>query len=144
MALLTAGAPPQPCTPLLRLLQLFACSVCSQPPGLAVSSRWAKSGSSLSCCVLCLAYRQHIPRTQQVLLLLLLLLSRSSRVRLCVTPEMAAHRAPPSLGFSRQEHWSGVPLPSLQQVLADSNPGRGLGQASSSFGWPVHQGSQTP
>ena len=41
-------------------------------------------------------------------LLLLLLLSRFSRVRLCATPEMAAHQAPPSLGFSRQEHWSGI------------------------------------
>ena len=38
-------------------------------------------------------------------------LSRFSRVRLCETPEMAAHQAPPSLGFSRQEHWSGVPFP---------------------------------
>ena len=45
-------------------------------------------------------------------LLLLLLLSRFSRVRLCVTPEMAAHQAPPSLGFFRQEHWSGLPFPS--------------------------------
>ena len=45
-------------------------------------------------------------------LLLLLLLSRFSRVRLCVTPKMAARQAPPSLGFSRQEHWSGLPLPS--------------------------------
>ena len=35
-----------------------------------------------------------------------------SRVRLCVTPETAAHQAPPSLGFSRQEHWSGLPFPS--------------------------------
>ena len=43
---------------------------------------------------------------------MLLLLSHFSRVRLCVTPEMAAHQAPPSLGFSRQEYWSGVPLPS--------------------------------
>ena len=42
----------------------------------------------------------------------LLLLSRFSRVRLCATPEMAAHQAPPSLGFSRQEHWSGLPFPS--------------------------------
>ena len=33
-------------------------------------------------------------------LLLLLLLSRFSRVRLCATPETAAHQAPPSLGFS--------------------------------------------
>ena len=44
--------------------------------------------------------------------LLLLLLSRFSRVRLCATPWTAAHQAPPSLGFSRQEHWSGLPLPS--------------------------------
>ena len=47
-----------------------------------------------------------------LLLLLLLLLSRFSRVRLCATPETAAHQAPPSLGFSRQEHWSGLPFPS--------------------------------
>ena len=39
--------------------------------------------------------------------LLLLLLSCFSRVRLCAIPEMAAHWAPLSLGFSRQEHWSG-------------------------------------
>ena len=45
-------------------------------------------------------------------LLLLLLLSRFSRVRLCATPQMAARQAPPSLGFSRQEHWSGLPFPS--------------------------------
>ena len=42
----------------------------------------------------------------------LLLLSHFSRVRLCVTPWMAAYQAPPSLGFSRQEHWSGLPFPS--------------------------------
>ena len=47
-----------------------------------------------------------------LLLLLLLLLSRFSRVRLCATPETAAHQAPPSLGFSRQEQWSGLPFPS--------------------------------
>ena len=41
-----------------------------------------------------------------------LLLSHFSRVRLCATPEKAAHQAPPSLGFSRQEHWSGLPFPS--------------------------------
>ena len=42
----------------------------------------------------------------------LLLLSCFSRVQLCVTPETAAHQASPSLGFSRQEHWSGLPFPS--------------------------------
>ena len=44
--------------------------------------------------------------------MLLLLLSRFSRVWLCATPETAAHQAPPSLGFSRQEQWSGLPFPS--------------------------------
>ena len=44
--------------------------------------------------------------------LLLLLLSRFSRVRLCAAPETAAHQAPPSLGFSRQEHRSGLPFAS--------------------------------
>ena len=39
--------------------------------------------------------------------LLLLLLIRFSRVRLCATPQMAAHQAPLSLGFSRQEHGVG-------------------------------------
>ena len=40
-----------------------------------------------------------------------LLLSCFSRDRLCATPQMAAHQAPPSLGFSRQEHWSGLSFP---------------------------------
>ena len=44
--------------------------------------------------------------------MLLLLLSRFSRVRLCATPQTAAHQAPPSLGFSKQEHLSGFPFPS--------------------------------
>ena len=47
-----------------------------------------------------------------LLLLLLLLLSHISRVQLCATPETAFYQAPPSLGFSRQEHWSGLPFPS--------------------------------
>ena len=46
------------------------------------------------------------------LLLLLLLLSRFSCVRLCATPWTAAYQASPSLGFSRQEHRSGLPFPS--------------------------------
>ena len=41
-----------------------------------------------------------------------MLLSCFSRIRLCATPETAAHQAPLSLGFSRQEHWSGLPFPS--------------------------------
>ena len=51
------------------------------------------------------------------LLGLLLLLSRFSRVQLCATPQTAAHQAPPSLGFSRQEYWSGLPLPSPTQAF---------------------------
>ena len=38
-----------------------------------------------------------------------------SRVRPSVTPWTAAFQSPPSMGFSRQEYWSGVPLPSLYQ-----------------------------
>ena len=45
-------------------------------------------------------------------LLLLLLLSRFSRVQFCVTLWTAAHQAPLSTGFSRQEYWSGLPFPS--------------------------------
>ena len=63
--------------------------------------------------------RERMPRAASwmdleiiMLLPLLLLLSRFSRVRLCATPQTAAHQAPPSLGFSRQEHWSGLPFPS--------------------------------
>ena len=48
--------------------------------------------------------------TTSTICMLLLLLSRFSRVRLCVTPLTAAHQALPSLGFSRQEHWSGLPF----------------------------------
>ena len=55
-------------------------------------------------------------------MLLLLLLSRFSRVRLCATPETATHQAPPSLGFSRQEHWSGLPWPS---PMHESKKGKG-------------------
>ena len=67
---------------------------------------------------------------------MLLLLSRFSCVRLCATPAMAAHQAAPSLGFSRQEHWSGLPFPSpmhesekwkwSRSVLSDSSQPHGL------------------
>ena len=40
------------------------------------------------------------------------LLSRFSHVRLCATPQTAAHQALLSLGLSRQKHWSGLPFPS--------------------------------
>ena len=50
-------------------------------------------------------------------LLLLLLLSHFSSVWLCVTPWTAAHQAPQSMRYSRQEYWSGLPFPSPQHCL---------------------------
>ena len=41
-----------------------------------------------------------------------------SRVRLLATPWTAAYQAPPSMGFPRQEYWSGVPLPSPKVGVA--------------------------
>ena len=53
--------------------------------------------------------------------LLLLLLSHFSRVRLLATPWTAAYQAPPSMGFSRQEHWSGLPFPfPMHEVKSES------------------------
>ena len=64
------------------------------------------------------------------------LLSRFSHVRLSATPETAAHQASPSLGFSRQEPWSGLPFPSPMHesekwkwscsVVSDSSRPHGL------------------
>ena len=56
----------------------------------------------------------------KLLLLLLLLLSRFSRVRLCATPWTAAHQAPLSMGFPRQEYWSVLPCLPLGNL---SDPG---------------------
>ena len=56
------------------------------------------------CLFCCLAYKVIIIIFLNSMLLLLLLLSHFSCVRLCATPQTAAHQAPPSLGFSRQEH----------------------------------------
>ena len=76
--------------------------------------------------------------------LLLLLLSRFSHVQLCTTPQTASHPAPPSLGFSRQEHWNGLPFPSPKQEseseIAQScptlpNPWIAAYQAPSSMGF---------
>ena len=59
-----------------------------------------------------------------------------SCVRLCATPWMAAHQAPPSLEFSKQEHWSGLSFPSpmhesekwkgSRSVMSDSSRPHGL------------------
>ena len=65
------------------------------------------------------------PRKPTDTLLLLLLLSRFRRVRLCATPGTAAHQAPPSLGFSRQEHWSGLPFPSPMHKIDNQDSSAG-------------------
>ena len=53
--------------------------------------------------------------------MLLLLLSHFSRVRLSETPWTAAHQAPLSMGFFRQEYWSGLPLPSPLFIIGAWN-----------------------
>ena len=74
--------------------------------------------------------------TLRSLIQVLLLLSRFSCVQLCTTPSMAAYQALLSLGFSRQEHWSGQPFPSTMHesekwkwscsVVSDSSRPHGL------------------
>ena len=60
-----------------------------------------------------------------------------SRVRLLATLWTAAYQAPPSMGFSRQEYWSGMPLPSPIQLLSRvqlfANPWTAVHQASLSI-----------
>ena len=66
---------------------------------------------SLTLCSVCSVFTR-----EQINSLASLLLSPFSRVRLCATPQTAAHQAPPSLGFSRQEYWSGLPFPSPRDL----------------------------
>ena len=49
-----------------------------------------------------------------------------SRVRLLATPWTAAYQAPPSMGFARQEYWSGLPLPSLIALTRQNFFGKGM------------------
>ena len=56
-----------------------------------------------------------------------------SCVRLCTTPQTAAHQAPPSLGFSRQEHWSRLPFPS---PMHESEKWKGSHSVVSDSSWP--------
>ena len=60
-----------------------------------------------------------------------------SCVRLLATPWTAAFQAPPSMGFSRQEYWSGVPLPSLRVWLGVSSCGA---QQRNVVGWTLDNG----
>ena len=93
------------------------------------SSRWchpaiSSSGVPFSSCPQSHPESEYFPMSQlfawggqsigvsAFVVLLLLLLSHFSRVRHCATPWTAAHQALPFLGFSRQEHWSGLPFAS--------------------------------
>ena len=69
---------------------------------------------------------------------LLLLLSRVSRVRLLATPWTAAHQAPPSMGCSRQEYWSAVPLPSPSSSTTQTQIFRVSGTLSLSLFLCIH------
>ena len=59
-----------------------------------------------------------------------------SRVRLLATPWTAAYQAPPSMGFSRQEYWSGVPMPSLKINIAAAAAAKSL-QPCLTLGDPI-------
>ena len=70
--------------------------------------------------------------------LLLLLLSHFSCVRLLATPWTAAYQAPPPMGFSMQEYWSGLPLENPNQLDLE---GRSRG-GSQTLAGSVSPGSQ--
>ena len=74
-------------------------------------------------------YLESFPGLCEGLELLLQLLSRFSRVRLCATPYTAAHQAPPSLGFSRQEHWLLLLLSRFSRVRLRATPQTAAHQA---------------
>ena len=65
-----------------------------------------------------------------------------SRVWLFTTPWTAAYQAPPSMGFSRQAYWSGLPLPSPPSRLNKHKIPFGFGKVE--FGWKSGNTLQTP
>ena len=80
-----------------------------------MTNRWGNNGNSDR--IYFLGLQNHeikrrllLRRKAMTNLLLLLLLSRFSHVQLGATPCTAAHQATPSMGFSRQEHWSVLPF----------------------------------
>ena len=87
------------------------CETKTRLPRLVVFTRAEVVPLLVQCPVWTPVLQLTLSRCQQIAWLLLLR-RRFSRVRLCATPETAAHQAPPSLGSSRQERWSGLPFPS--------------------------------
>ena len=89
-----------------------------------------------SCVILTTSLHPLVTTSLVSVSMLLQLLSRFRCVQLCATPQTAAYKAPPSLGFSRQEHWSGLPFPSpmhdsemwkwSRSVVSDSSRPHGL------------------
>ena len=77
-----------------------------------------------------------------------------SRVQLLATPWTVAHQAPPSMGFSRQEYWSGLPFPSPgdltdpgieprspalpSDILPSEPPGKLVLSDKQIQGWNIH------
>ena len=59
-----------------------------------------------------------------------------SHVWLLATPWTAVHQAPPSMGFSRQEYWSGLPLPS-EKFYHNGSRGRAWSACGHSSDWLV-------
>ena len=62
--------------------------------------------------LICLQNKSGLNKLDLMIYVTIFFFKLLSCVRLFVTPWTVAHQAPPSMGFSRQEHWSGVPLPS--------------------------------
>ena len=85
----------------LKSQQFYSCTVC-----VNVHTVWKANGHPR------VHVKMLVDTQMRSVELLLLLLSHFSHVRLRVTPLTVAHQAPPSLGFSRREHWSRLPFPS--------------------------------
>ena len=66
-----------------------------------------------------------------------------SRVRLLATPWTAAYQAPLSMGFSRQEYWSGVPLPSPYEFVLTLGVGDGPGRLAFCSSWGHKESDMT-
>ena len=78
----------------------------------------AEAEDAMKCCQV---YKRRAVPKKGLNHLLLLLLSRFSHVQLLATSWTAHYQAPLSMGFSRQEYWSGVPSPSLLNHLCNHN-----------------------
>ena len=84
--------------------RLATCAPAPQPPGLPFQVLTCYTRDSWPLATLVGTRMLALTPGPVFSVLLLLLLSRFSRVRLCETPQTAARQAPPSVGFSRQEH----------------------------------------